>query len=141
MIEMPSQLENQEYKLHDLEEKLKPLGYTIGGGWEYDHGYFDYKIGEQDSYLYVRLPFTAVDGELDTKGVHVKLGRPFLLAHKYKEGLDDHVEDPNPWVNQFAEPEDKDAYFPTEMINTGQEYVRELEQVILNDMDVSSRDS
>ncbi|UCZ52507.1 YugN-like family protein [Bacillus shivajii] len=138
MIEVPSQIENNEYKLIDLEKKLKPLGYVIGGGWEYDHGYFDYKVGEGERYLYVRLPFTAVDGEqLDTKGVHVRLGRPFLLAHKYQDGLDDHVHDPSPWVNQFSEPEDKDASFPPEMVNTGREYVQELEQVIINDMEIS----
>ncbi|MDG5790097.1 YugN-like family protein [Evansella sp. AB-P1] len=135
MIEVQSALENKEYQLYELEKKLKPLGYVIGGGWEYDHGYFDHKIEEGGEYLYVRLPFTAIDGELDTRGVHVKLGRPFLLAHQYESGLDhDNEEDPNPLFNQFAAPDNPDAIFPAEWIATGKEYIRELEQVILFEM-------
>lgn len=141
MIEVPSQLENQTYKLIDLENKLKPIGYVIGGGWEYDHGCFDYKFEDDGCYLFVRLPFTAVEGEeLDVKGVHVTMGRPFLLAHQYKQGLDDHVHDPNPIFNQFSEPADPDASFPQQWVETGKEYVREAEQIIMNDLEVSPRD-
>ncbi|MDQ0255854.1 hypothetical protein J2S74_003238 [Evansella vedderi] len=136
MFEVPSPLENREYKLIDLENKLKPLGYVIGGGWEYDHGYFDYKIDDDGSYLFVRLPFTAVNGELDTKGVEVRLGRPFLLSHQYEGGNDhDNEEDPNPWVNQFAAPANPDAIIPSQWIATGKDYIEELEQVILYEGD------
>ncbi|UTR11573.1 YugN-like family protein [Evansella sp. LMS18] len=135
MIELQSQIENKEYKLIDLENKLKPLGYVVGGGWEYDHGYFDYKIDEDEQgYLFLRLPFTSVDGELDTKGVQVRLGRPFLLAHNFEAGLDHtNSDDPNPLFNQFSAPVDPDGKFPEEFINTGKEYLEELEQVILYD--------
>lgn len=140
MIEINSTLENQTYKLLDLEKKLKPIGYVIGGGWEYDHGYFDYEMDDDGSYLFVRIPFQAVDGEeLDVKGVHVTLGRPFLLAHKYEDGLDEEAHDPNPLLNQFSTPEDPDAKFPQEWVKSGEEYVRELEQVILNNMHISPR--
>ncbi|MBU9711139.1 YugN-like family protein [Evansella tamaricis] len=136
MYEVQSPLENKVVKLINLENKLKPLGYVIGGGWEYDHGYFDYKMEDNGSYLFVRLPFTAIDGELDTKGVNVRLGRPFLLSHDYEGGLDhDNVADPNPLMNQFSAPHDPDSPFPTEWIGTGTEHVRELEQVILYDKD------
>lgn len=141
MIEVQSVLENKEYSLYELEQKLKPLGYVIGGGWEYDHGYFDYKLDNNGTYLFVRLPFTAVDGELDTKGVNVRLGRPFLLAHQYEGNLDhDNEEDPNPLFNQFAAPTEPDATFPAEWVATGKEYVRELEQVIINNIDIAPRD-
>jgi len=138
MIEVPSNLENQTFKLIDVEKKLKPIGYVIGGGWEYDHGYFDYKMNDEGSYLFLRVPFFAVEGEeLDVKGVHVTIGRPFLLAHTYQKGLDDHAEDPNPLFNQFSEPVDPDAEFPDKWIQTGQEYVQELEEILLHNMDVS----
>jgi hypothetical protein len=133
MIEMPSQIENQQFKLIDLEKKLKPLGYDIGGNWDYDHGYFDYKMDDEVSYLFLRVPFTAVEGELDRKGVVVQLGRPFLLSHVYQRGLDDHVDDPNPWVNQFSEPVDKDGQFPQNWVQTGKDLVKELETVLLYD--------
>jgi hypothetical protein len=133
MIEVQSTIENHQYKLIDLEKKLKPLGYDIGGNWDYDHGYFDYKMNDEEgTYLYLRVPISAIEGQLDQKGVIVQLGKPFLLAHKYHTGLDDHVDDPNPWVNQFSEPVDSDAQFPQQWILTGQNLVRELESILLN---------
>ncbi|RKL64980.1 hypothetical protein CR203_23165 [Salipaludibacillus neizhouensis] len=140
MIEIKSALEDQTYKLMDLENKLKPLGYVIGGGWEYDHGHFDYEMESDGSYLFVRVPFRPVEGEeLDMKGVNVTIERPFLLAHKYEDGLDEDVHDPNPLLNQFSEPEDSDAEFPQEWVNTGKEYVRELEEVLINGVHISPR--
>lgn len=132
MIELPSQIENQQIKLIDLEKKLKPIGYDIGGNWDYDHGYFDYKLDDEVSYLFLRIPFTAIGGQLDERGVTVQLGRPFLLSHKYNKGLDDHVDDPNPLVNQFSEPVDKDAEFPQQWVLTGKNLVTELEAVLLD---------
>lgn len=134
MIELPSQIENQQFTLIDLEKKLKPLGYDIGGNWDYDHGYFDYKINDEGSYLFLRVPFTAIDKQLDERGVVVQLGQPFLLSHLYNKGLDDHVADPNPLVNQFSEPVDKDAEFPQQWVLTGQKLVAELEAVLLDTM-------
>ncbi|TMW71854.1 YugN-like family protein [Alteribacter natronophilus] len=140
MIDIESPLEGHKIAMDDLEDKIKPLGYVVGGGWEYDHGYFDYMMDDKESYLCLRLPFTAYDGELDRKDAEVQLGRPFLLSHKYQRGLDDGVQDPNPLTNQFSEPVDKDAHFPEEWIRTGKEYVKELEQVILHDAHVYKRD-
>lgn len=132
MLQLPSQIENWQFELIDLENKLKPLGYDIGGNWDYDHGYFDYKIDDEVSYLFLRVPFTAIDGQLDERGVIVQLGRPFLLSHVYNKGLDDHADDPNPWVNQFSEPVDKDGEFPQKWVLIGKNLVTELEAVLVD---------
>lgn len=92
MIELPLRLEGKQFQLYHLEEQLKPLGYVIGGGWDYDHGYFDYKIADDLGYQFLRVPFRAVDGQLDSHGTTVELGRPFLLAHKYQQGIDDFAD-------------------------------------------------
>ncbi|MBU8905351.1 YugN-like family protein [Desertibacillus haloalkaliphilus] len=131
MIEMPSNIEQQQFSLHHLEKKLKPLGYDIGGNWDYDHGTFDYKIDDNGSYLFLRIPFYAVKGEVGEKGVIVQLGRPFLLAHEYKSELDDRIMDYNSFMNQFQEPRNKDAVFPNEYIMTGKTLVQELEDTLL----------
>ncbi|MEB1807220.1 MAG: YugN-like family protein [Bacillaceae bacterium] len=132
MIELNSAIENKQFKLQHLEEKLKPLGYVIGGNWEYDHGYFDYKINQTvGNYIFLRVPFTAVDGELDQKGVKVELGRPFLLNHDFQESLDDNILEYNSFMNQFSEPENKDAEVPQDMIAHGQSLVQELEATLL----------
>ena len=48
MISLPSELENRSFSLYHLEQTLKPLGYVISGGWEYDRGFFDYKIDDEE---------------------------------------------------------------------------------------------
>ncbi|WP_335870376.1 YugN-like family protein [Bacillus sp. 2205SS5-2] len=134
MIEIPSKLAGQSFQLYNLEENLKPLGYSIGGNWDYDHGYFDYKIDDDEGYQFLRLPFVAVDGQLDSKGVTVEIGTPFLLSHDYQRGLDDHADAGafSGTFNQFSEPQDKDANFPEELIEVGKQHLKEVEDVLLH---------
>ncbi|MBD1382565.1 YugN-like family protein [Metabacillus arenae] len=134
MIEIPSKLEGQSFKLYHLETELKPIGYEIGGNWDYDHGYFDYKMDDEVGYQFLRVPFKAVDGQLDSENASVKLGRPFLLSHVYQIGVDDnvHVGNGSATLNQFAEPQDKDATFPEKYIDIGKALVKELEAVLLD---------
>ncbi|WP_210365748.1 YugN-like family protein [Bacillus sp. REN3] len=134
MIEIPSELEGKHFELYKLEQLLKPLGYAIGGNWDYDHGAFDYKIDDETGYQFLRLPFEAIDGQLDSNGCTVKLQRPFLLSHKYQRGLDDHafIGNAGASFNQFSEPVDKDASFPEKYIEVGKALVQEAEAAILN---------
>ena len=136
MIELPSKLEGRQFDLFKLEQKLKPIGYSIGGGWDYDHGAFDYKIDDhEEGYQFLRLPFTSIDGQLDSHNCTVQLGRPFLLSHKFQDGLDDMAGSGNfsGTFDQFAEPVEPDARFPEEYIDNGKRLVVELESVILAD--------
>lgn len=132
MIEVPSKIEGKHIPLNTLEELLKPLGYTIGGNWDYDHGYFDYKIDDEVGYQFLRVPFRAIDGQLDTPRCTVELGKPFLLSHKYQRGLDDHAETGSfsGTFNQFSEPVDKDASFPEEYVEIGTSLVQQLEKTL-----------
>jgi hypothetical protein len=137
MIELPSKVEGKQFDLYKLEQTLKPIGYTIGGNWDYDHGAFDYKInaGEKEGYQFIRLPFEAVDGQLDANNCTVKLGRPFLLSHVFEAELDDEASTGtfSGTINQFQEPVDKDASFPQQYIDDGKALVQELEMLLLTD--------
>ncbi|PLS15710.1 hypothetical protein CVD28_21355 [Bacillus sp. M6-12] len=134
MIELASKFEGKVMELYKLEQILKPKGYNIGGGWEYDSGYFDYKINEQNGYQFLRIPFIAADGQLDERGVTVRLGKPFLLAHKYQESLDDdaRVGNLSASINQFQEPADADAPVSEDFVSLGQSLITELEQEIMD---------
>lgn len=134
MIEIPSRIEGEHFDLYKLEQKLKPIGYAIGGNWDYDRGYFDYKIADRSGYQFLRLPIKAIDGQLDSHHCTVELERPFLLSHVYQRGLDDHADAGNfsASFNQFSEPQDKDASFPAEFVDIGKELVQELEKVLLS---------
>ncbi len=112
LIPIQSNLEGRTYALYKLEEIMKPLGYSIGGNWDYEKGCFDYKIDEEDGYQFLRVPFTAVDGELDVPGIVVRLGTPYILSHVYQDELDDHVNTltaGTSGMDQFAEPKDPDG--------------------------------
>jgi hypothetical protein len=133
MIEISSKIVGRQYDLYKLEQILKPIGYSIGGNWDYDHGSFDYKIDDEEGYQFLRVPFKAIDGQLDSRNCTVEIQTPFLLSHVYESGIDhDHSEIGNASAafNQFQEPEDKDATFPEKDIAKGQELVKELEDVL-----------
>ncbi|KKB40572.1 YugN-like family protein [Bacillus thermotolerans] len=132
MIELTSTLEGKTFPLHELERKLKPLGYAIGGGWEYDHGFFDYKMSSEEGYQFLRLPFRAVEGQLDSPGVVVQLGSPFVLAHIYQRGIDEFASPGNIGgsLNQFAAPEDPDGQVPDRYVITAKRLLEEAENVI-----------
>jgi hypothetical protein len=133
MIEIPSKVEGKQFDLYKLEQKLKPIGYTIGGNWDYDHGAFDYKLNTAEGYQFLRVPFTAVDGELDVRNCTVEIGIPYLLAHEYEAGIDEQVNSGtfSGTFNQFQEPTNKDADFPHPLIDKGKALVAELEALLL----------
>lgn len=133
MIHVPSRLPGESFSLYHLEETMKPLGYVINGNWDYDHGYFDYKIDNRDGYTFLRVPFTAEKGQLDQPGVVVKMGHPFLLKHVYQDKLDDHamVGNVGASFNQFQEPKEKDGDVSKAYAEIGFSLVKELEDALL----------
>ncbi len=93
MIPIPSAIDGQSFLLQELEQVMKPLGYVINGGWEYDHGYFDYKIDDRDGYLFLRIPVNAIQGSLDERGAAVRIGTPFMLRQVFQTDVDDQAEE------------------------------------------------
>ncbi|MBM7717663.1 hypothetical protein JOC94_004694 [Bacillus thermophilus] len=132
MIQIDSRIEGRRFNLHHLEQLLKPRGYTIGGNWDYDKGFFDYKMADDGGYQFLRIPFTAVEGELDSRGTVVELEKPFVLNHVYQRGLDDHVNVGNmtATLNQFQEPEDPDGSVDEKYIIQGKKLVKKLESIL-----------
>ncbi|MDG5471829.1 YugN family protein [Jeotgalibacillus sp. ET6] len=132
MIEIESSLNGYETTLYKLETALKPIGFSVGGGWEYDHGYFDYRLAKEGCYYYVRLPFKATTGLLDRPGVEVKIGVPFLLGHQYEDGIDKDGEIGNisAAFNQFQSPKDADSDIPEEYQEQGINIIRKAETAV-----------
>lgn len=132
MIQIESTLEGRRYNLHKLEQLLKPRGYVIGGNWDYDRGFFDYKMAEDEGYQFLRIPFTAVEGQLDSKGTIVSLGTPFVLEHVYQGGLNEQARSSNMSapINQFSEPVDPDGSVDNKYVTQGKELVSELESLL-----------
>nr|WGD82537.1 YugN-like family protein [Bacillus subtilis] len=132
MIPIPSAIDGQSFLLQEL--VMKPLGYVVNGGWEYDHGYFDYKIDDRDGYLFLRVPVNAVQGSLDERGAAVRIGTPFMLRQVLQTDVDDQAEG-GPFqslFNQFSEPERRDAEIDPAFLDICASLVKELEDVLLH---------
>lgn len=134
MIPIHSKIEGETFQLYKLEQLLKPLGYVIGGNWDYDKGAFDYKIADEDGYQFLRVPFEAVSGQLDAKGAVVRLGTPYILSHVYEENLDDNINTLAAGLtslDQFSEPKNPDAPVDEKYVDVGQSLVQELEDTLI----------
>ncbi|MBO9130634.1 YugN-like family protein [Bacillus sp. 165] len=134
MIPIKSKIEGEVFQLYKLEQLLKPLGYVIGGNWDYDKGMLDYQIDTENGYQFLRVPFEAVDGQLDSKGTVVKIGTPYVLSHEYQDNLDDNVNTLAAGLtslDQFSEPKNPDAKVAQKYVDIGRALVRELEETLL----------
>ncbi|WP_102028506.1 YugN-like family protein [Salirhabdus sp. Marseille-P4669] len=133
MKPIESAIENQIYRLHDLELKLKSLGFVIGSNWEYDHGYFDYQMTNDGTYYFLRIPFRTEIGQLDEPGAQVRMGAPFILGHQYESGTDEEAVIGNftASINQFQAPKDPDTNVPNEYVEKGNEIIKRVEGALL----------
>jgi hypothetical protein len=133
LIAIVSELENQVEGFVSLNDFFNRFQFTLGGNWDYDHGYFDRNLDEANK-VWLRIPFEVTSGTLDgisdESDAVVKLGTPFVLKHLYNEGLDPEAV-PNVYgslINQFQEPIDKDADIETYWIDQAKRILQEIEQ-------------
>jgi hypothetical protein len=133
MIAITSKLENHVEEFVNLNDYLGKFEFTLGGNWDYEHGYFDRYLDEAHQ-VWLRIPFQVtsgtMDGLTDDSDAVVKLGTPFVLKHIYNEGLDPEAV-PNVYgslINQFQEPVDKDAAVETHWVKQAEHILQEVEQ-------------
>ncbi|MCT2535858.1 YugN-like family protein [Aquibacillus koreensis] len=133
MIPITSELENHVLPLYEIEKRLKPLGYVIGGNWDYEQGTIDYKMADDDGYQFIRIPITAEQGLLDSPGVIVRLGTPYILTHKYEAGIDTFADNGvlQGSFNQFQEPVEPDAEVPDKYVEKGKKLIEHVEHLLL----------
>jgi YugN-like family len=82
-------------------DMLDPEGFAIGGGWNYDHGYY------------------AVKGDIGDHKTIVEFGKPFVIKHEFrtKNNPSGDVGVLSSLVNQFSEP------IPTEGAEIDEQWV------------------
>lgn len=132
MIQINSGIENQLFAFDDLENILKRLQFVIGGNWEYDHAFFDYKLESDDEkYVYLRIPVSTEIGNLDEAGAQVRIGKPLVLAHRFESGIDHDGPQRAGMLNQFQTPEEKDADVDEIYIEQAKEIIKQVEQALL----------
>jgi hypothetical protein len=137
MIPIPSALENKEAAFANVSEDLGRYEFTLGGNWEYDHGYFDRCLDEARM-VWIRVPFRVTSGSFDgdsaSSDAVIQLDRPFVLKHIYNEGLDLEADAMmyKALVDQFQTPVDKDARVEEKWIAEAKSLLKEVEASVLH---------
>ncbi|NDI35845.1 YugN family protein [Chengkuizengella sediminis] len=132
MKPIQSEIENKEDLFSNIFKGLKPLQFSLGSNWEYDHGYFDHKLDDK-SQVWLRIPFQVtsgqLDGEIENQSTMIQLGTPFVLKHIYNEGSDPnaHMMIYGSLINQFQKPLDKDAEIEEMWILKAEDLVKKVE--------------
>ncbi|MCD1260971.1 hypothetical protein B5M42_019395 [Paenibacillus athensensis] len=129
---LSSKLDQIQESFDSVRDKLHEHEFALGGGWEYDHGYFDKYLDEAHK-VWLRIPFEVVDGRIegDTASTDalVKLGTPFVLKHIYNEGLDveAEAETMGAMLDQFQTPLDPDAAIEDKWVKEAKDVLQEVE--------------
>lgn len=132
MIPLQSGLERQEDGFTDLKQFLEQKDFTLGGNWDYDHGYFDRALDEGRK-VWIRIPFQVTGGTLDANvedsETKVRIGTPFVLKHLYNEGLDKEadIQTYGGFVDQFQDPVESDSAVEDKWVAQAQEILKEVE--------------
>jgi hypothetical protein len=132
MIPLESALTNQEEAFGQVSNYLNKFDFTLGGNWEYDHGYFDRYLDEAHK-VWLRIPFEVTHGVLDVdpaaSDAIICMGTPFVLKHIYNDGLDNEarIHTYGGLVDQFQEPIDKDAPIEDDWVAKAQEMLDKVE--------------
>lgn len=134
MQPIESNIEGVQGTFGRFRQLLEPDGFALAN-WEYQYGFFDKKLDDRGM-VFLRLPFEVSQGKLDNDDAWIRFGTPFVLKHVYQTGLDPDIgygAGPNmsALVNQFQEPEDKDAPLEDVWVEHAREVVRRLEQRML----------
>lgn len=132
MVPLESTLIGRKEAFDQVREFLNTKEFSLGGNWDYEHGYFDRYLDEAHK-VWLRIPFQVTHGELDgnmeeTAAV-IQIGSPFVLKHVYNEGTDKNARAGfvTSLVNQFQDPLDKDASVEKEWVSQAQSILKEVE--------------
>ncbi|GAA0432442.1 YugN-like family protein [Lentibacillus halophilus] len=112
MLKLETELEGRKAYFGDVFKIFRSNGYTLCGNWEYDRGKFDMVLCREDGEtIYVRVPFSVLEGELDKSDAYLQFRTPYVIKHVVNTGLD---WDENSLLsttgfNQFQKPVDKDG--------------------------------
>nr|WP_165971920.1 YugN-like family protein [Paenibacillus piri] len=133
MIAMESRIANREEAFDFVRQYLHEHQFSLGGNWDYEHGYFDRYLDEARK-VWLRIPFEvthgALDGDASSTDAIVRFGSPFVLKHVYNEGLDEeaHVNTYGALFNQFQEPLDRDAPVEDKWVSKAEEVLRQVDE-------------
>ncbi|MBD7984074.1 hypothetical protein H9649_05740 [Sporosarcina sp. Sa2YVA2] len=131
MLKLQTGLEGQTASFGLVSDCIRELGYHMGGNWDYHQGCFDHILCQEGGEtIYIRIPFSVTQGELDDYEAYIKFKTPYIIKHVVHVGLDnDETSLLNlGGFNQFQPPIDKDGKIEDKnrWMHAGEEAVKSL---------------
>ncbi|WP_156291600.1 YugN family protein [Oceanobacillus salinisoli] len=131
MLKLHTELEGKQAYFGEVHSKLRELGFSLCGSWEYDAGFLDGILWrENGESIYLRIPIHVLDGELDRPDAFIEFRTPFVIKHVVNIGLD---KDENSLLsatgfNQFQKPIDQDGHIDDKNYweKTGEEVINRI---------------
>lgn len=133
MIPLTSTIEKLQEPFDSVQERLHDHEFTLGGSWDYEHGFFDRHLDEARK-VWLRIPFHVVTGRLEGEtgatDAIIRIGTPFVLKHVYNEGLDQEAEAETVGAlfDQFQSPIDADAKVEDKWVSQASELLHKVEK-------------
>ncbi|TXK85595.1 YugN family protein [Paenibacillus sp. N3.4] len=133
MKPITSSLEQVQESFDKVRDQLHEFNFSLGGNWEYDHGFFDRNLDEANK-VWLRIPFHVItgriDGDTEATDAIVQVGTPFVLKHVYNEGLDyaAEAETYGALIDQFQTPLDPDAEIENKWVQEAAGVLKKVEQ-------------
>lgn len=133
MIALESKLTGTELYFNDVKDRLEPLGFSLGGNWEYTGGSFDLPLDGEERKVWLRIPFATVYGRIDPDSplpnTRVAIDSPYVLKHVYREGNDPsaNMNLAGALFDQFQQVEDADAKVPDRFVREAEVMLRKVE--------------
>jgi hypothetical protein len=139
MIPIQSSIEGYQNSFKNVNEFFQQENFTLGGGYTYEHGYFDHPLDWEEEHgyrYYLRIPVFALDGELDQPHTKVELGQPFVIKHEFLTGNDPAARSGvfTALINQFSQPiATEGSPIHEKWLDRAQSLIHEIEQKIMLD--------
>src|SRR5690625_5183167 len=89
MIHLETDIEGKQMIFGQAEKLLKEFGLSLSGGWEYHSGLFDGIMHrEGGETIYMRLPFTVIEGELDRRDAFIEFEKTLDMIYLFNLCID-----------------------------------------------------
>lgn len=127
-----SSLESVEHGFNEARALLEQQQFALGGNWEYSRGSFDRALDESHK-VWLRIPFEVISGYIDSETTEndatIRLGKPYVLKHLYREGNDPEasVRMAGALFDQFQSPSNPDAPIEDRWITRAKQSLTEVE--------------
>jgi hypothetical protein len=137
MIPIPSNIEGKQLTFQTIKHQLEQDEFYLGGGYTYEHGYFDKTLDSEEEHgnrYFLRIPVYQIQGDIGDPNTLVELGRPFVIKHEFRTQTNDPTADAGTFsglIDQFTKPIPvEDHPIDKKWIKRAKEFIQRVEGIV-----------